>query len=211
MYTPRLFKEERPEVLVELIRENSFGVLYTSNGVQHHATHLPFMIDTSRGPQGTLIAHFARANPHWKSLSEGDSVLSVFSGPHSYISPAWYVEKETVPTWNYAAVHVTGTCKLVHEIDPLRTMVMNLVKLHETSGPEQWDYSLAEGEIEKLLPAIVGIEISVVRMDGKFKFNQNRSREDQEGVVEALSKAKNSTQRAVAELMKAQLMRSEAK
>ena len=205
MYTPRSFQVDDKETLHALMRDFNFGLVFSQGEKGAVATHLPFMIDTERGKFGTLIAHLARANPHWKSWNEETELLVVFQGPHSYISPAWYKMQDTVPTWNYAAVHVYGRPRLIHDSEQLRTIVEDLVNFQEDQIGNPWDSTKMESEVETLLKAIVGFEIPIGQMEGKFKFNQNRSREDQESVAQALSESNNSTYRGVAEIMKKNL------
>lgn len=206
MWIPRTFRNEDLLELHALLRANSFGVLFSQNGDEPWATHLPFMIDPERGEYGTLIAHMARANPHWKSWGPETRVLSVFKGPHSYISPAFYEDQVTVPTWNYAVVHAFGTPRLIEDPSGLRPMVERLTHQHE--GPDGgWDLSQAEPIIETELKAIIGFEIPIDRIEGKYKFNQNRSPKDQAGVVRHLADSPDPDQRAVAEIMASNLAR----
>ncbi len=205
MYTPRSFRVEDLPALHALIREHSFGILVSQEGDRPLATHLPFMVDPDRGPNGTLLAHMARANPHWKGWSESTTVMAIFQGPHAYVSPAWYVDQETVPTWNYAVVHAYGTPRLIHDPVELRPMVEALVETHEPAAGKVWDRTLMESVMGVELQAIVGFEIPIDRIEGKFKFNQNRSREDQAGVAEALERSDDPVGRAVAAIMRANL------
>lgn len=208
MYTPRSFKNDDSETLHAMIRAYNFGLLVSHDDAGPTATHLPFMIDSARGENGTLIAHMARANPHWKAWTEDTVLLAVFQGPHTYISPAWYVEQETVPTWNYAAVHAYGRPQLIHDTDRLKDMVVALVDIQEAQIGRPWDTAKMEGSMETDLKAIVGIEMPIDRLEGKYKFNQNRSVDDQASVVQALGGADDPMQRAVADIMKNNLDRA---
>ena len=205
MWTPRTFRVDDLPTLHALIREHSFGLLVSQSEGRPLGTHLPFMIDPDRGPHGTLIAHMARANPHWKSWSEGTVVMAVFQGAHAYISPEWYKQKETVPTWNYATVHAYGVPRLIHDPDALRPMVEALVDLHETQAASNWDRGQMEAVMGVELQAIVGFEIPIDQIQGKYKFNQNRSAEDQSGVADALERSPNAIDRAVAAIMRENL------
>lgn len=187
MYIPSSFKEDNSDILFELIRTYSFGILFSQHEGKPEATHLPFMVDVERGNSGILIAHFAKANKHWRTLNENQEVLCVFQGPHTYISPSWYKNRETVPTWNYATVHVYGKPRLIHDIEELREMVSQLTHIHESTIKSNWSLQEGEKTMDTELKAIVGIEIDIKRMEGKFKFNQNRSIEDQKGVIENLN------------------------
>jgi transcriptional regulator len=163
------------------------------------------MIDAGRGPHGTLIAHMARANPHWRAFERAAPSLVVFVGPHAYVSPAWYHHQETVPTWNYAVVHATGTPRIVTDDPAMRRMVLRLVDEHEAPLGHPWETEKAEAVMDVEMKAIVGFEIPIDRIEGKFKLNQNRAREDQEGVVRALEGSEDPGAREVARLMRARL------
>jgi transcriptional regulator len=205
MYNPRSYRNENRDELFALIRRYNFGTLFTHRDGDSFATHLPFMVDTERGANGTLVAHMARANPHWRAFEGAAPSLAVFLGPHAYISPAWYEEQETVPTWNYAVVHATGTPRLVTDERALRVMVMRLVDVHEAPLGRPWDLRKAEAAMETEIEGIVGFEIPIDRLEGKFKLNQNRARADQEGVVRALESSTDPTEREVARLMRENL------
>lgn len=209
MYNPRSYRNESVSELHDFIRRHNFAALFTHNNGTSHSTHLPFMIDAERGPLGTLVAHMARANPHWRAFANAPPSLVVFAGPHAYISPAWYREQETVPTWNYTLVHATGNVRLVEDPKELREMVMRLVALHEGPLGNPWDLRKAEAVIETELKGIVGFEIPVDTLEGKFKLNQNRSVEDREGVVRALEGSSHPDEREIARLMREQLNASD--
>jgi len=197
MYTPKSFAEDNIEVLHDLIRNYNFAILFSGRT----ATHLPFMLDTERGDYGTLITHMARANSHWKQLAADEEVLIVFQGAHCYISPQYYPSGSVIPTWNYAAVHAYGEPKLIHEPEPLQKLVLALVEFHEGKLFDD----MSDAFTNNRLQAIVGIEIPISRIEGKFKFNQNKSLEDQKGVIAALENSQDSQERAVAEIMKRNL------
>ena len=207
MYNPRSYRNENlPELHAFMLRYN-FAVLFTHQNGQSFSTHLPFMVDPARGPNGTLVAHMARANPHWRAFAGAAPSLVVFTGPHAYISPAWYREQETVPTWNYAVVHAEGTPRLVDDRAALRAMVMRLVAQHESPLGHPWDVAKAEPVMESELSGIMGFEIPIDRIAGKFKLNQNRSVEDRQGVVDALEQSSHPDEREIARLMRDQLER----
>jgi transcriptional regulator len=206
MYTPRSFRVEDRSVLHALIREHSFGILTSQDGGRPVATHRPFMLEPDRGgPNGTLIAHMARANPQWKSWTPETVVLAVFQGAHTYVSPGWYESQETVPTWNYAAVHVYGRPRLIHDPDELRPLVTRLMELHEAHAQSGWDPKLMEPVMAAELRAIVGFEIPIDAVGGKLKFNQNRSQADQRRVIERLEGSPDPLGRASADIMRRNL------
>lgn len=207
MFTPRSFREEDPAVLHDLVRQHSFATLFCATDEGPMATHLPFEFHPDPAPGGTLVAHMARANPHWRSLERGPEVLVSFLGPHNYVSPSWYADPVTVPTWNYAAVHVWGVPRLFHDADLLREHVLRLTTHYEALVDPPWDPRHAEPVMEVELKAIVGIEIPVQRIVGKFKFNQNRSRADQQGVAVALERTDDPMHREAAAIMRRHLKR----
>ena len=196
MYVPDAFRVDDPAVLHAFMRQYSFATLVTA-GDPPVATHLPLMLNDAPAPHGSLLGHVARANVQWQTLTTS-RVLAVFSGPHAYVSPTAYGADFAVPTWNYAAVHATGTVRLL-ERDELRAGLDGLVERHEGSGwTMDWDDARADG----MLAAIVGFELVIDRLEGKFKLNQNRPAADREGVIAALQASPHEWERAVADLMR---------
>jgi len=202
MYTPAPFAEERPEVIARLIAEHPFGVLFTCGADGPQASHLPFLLDETRGPQGTLIGHLARANAHWQALDGRAEALVVFNGPHGYVSPRWYRRKPAVPTWNYAAVHVHGRPRLIYDAPSLRAILTALVDRFE-DGAERWGMdSVPETFLSGLQRAIIGVEIEVTRIEAKLKLSQNRGEDDRAGVVAALLDSPIDGDRALGRMMR---------
>ena len=204
MYLPAHFTESNPDQLEALIQENSFGVLVSVHEGLPVASHLPLLYDRHAGAHGRLIGHMARSNSQWKSLADGQTVLAVFQGPHAYISPSWY-ESPGVPTWNYAVAHLYGKAALVEERDALEGIVRRLTAFHEHGDREAGAPGVSSEMWSRLLGMIVGFEIEVTEIQGKFKLNQNRSREDQRRVVEALGRGGSQSATALARLMAANL------
>lgn len=203
MYTPSSFKEENPDILFDLIEEHNFGIIFSQHEDHPEATHLPFLVHREKGKHGTLIAHFAKANKHWKKIDESKDVLVVFQGPHSYISPAWYVNRAEVPTWNYATVHVFGKPKIIEDVAELNKMVKELTYFHENQENTGWKLNeVPEKDYNTDLKAIVGLEIVISKIEGKFKFNQNKSDKDQESVI---AKMEDSGRKDISEIMKRNL------
>ncbi len=207
VYNPRSYRNESISELHEFIRRYNFAALFTHKDGESLVTHLPFMIDPERGSLGTLVAHMARANPHWRAFEGAPPSLVVFSGPHAYISPAWYQEQETVPTWNYTVVHASGNVHTIDDPAALRAMVLRLVHQHEAPLGNPWDLRKAETVMDAELQGIVGFEIPIDRLEGKFKLNQNRSVGDREGVIRALEASSHPDEREIARLMRGQLDR----
>jgi transcriptional regulator len=205
MYTPDAFRVAKLPRLHELMRRYPFALLLTEHDGSIEATHLPFMVDTEQGPHGTLLAHMARANPHWRLFDGTRHASVIFTGAHAYISPSWYESPITVPTWNYAVVHAHGRPMIMEDQTRVRAMLERLVTEHEAYVDPPWSMAQAGGYVDQQLDYIVGFEIGIEHLEGKFKLNQNRSRTDQEGVIGALSGSDDPLKREVAELMQAQL------
>jgi len=206
MYTPSSFRVSDHLTISRFIKAHNFGVLFSHHGETPEATHLPFMVETHGNNIKKLIAHFAKANKQWRRIDESKEVLVVFQGPHAYITPSWYEQRETVPTWNYAAVHVRGKAKIIHQKDRLRQMVEELTHFHEQQVDSDWDLQEAASIMETELKAITGIEISVKEIEAKFKFNQNRSEQDQRCVIDHLRKHQgDKSLQDVAEIMEENL------
>jgi transcriptional regulator len=189
MYLPKHFEETRVEVLHELIRAHPLGTLVTQTPDGLDANHIPFEIDSEPAPFGTLRGHVARANSLTGSV-EGPA-LAIFQGPDSYISPSWYPTKQetgkVVPTWNYVVVHAHGPVRMIDDRNWLRQFVERLTNRHETSRRTPWKVTDAPAQyIEAQLSAIVGLEMPVARLIGKWKLSQNRPANDQEAVAEGL-------------------------
>jgi transcriptional regulator len=157
-----------------------------------------------RLPNGSikLLGHLARRNPQWVHFRGNQSVLAIFNGPHSYITPSWYVSGRDVPTWNYAVVHASGPVKLIEDFDGLTDILKKMTARFE-SGPRRWEFELPDDltDASALTSAIVGFELLAEKIDAKFKLSQNRSKEDQQGVVEGLSERTDEMSRMVRSLM----------
>lgn len=204
MYIPPAFAEHDLMKLHDFIQQHSFGLLVSQVGEEPFATHLPLLLERFAGPQGELVGHVARANRQWESL-DGQTVLAVFSGPHAYISPAWYEAENVVPTWNYTAVHVYGRVRLVEDPDSLFEIVQSTTVAYEKSRPTPWAVGGRDTFMERLLAMIVGFRIEIERIEGKWKLSQNHPAERRQKVIRALREAGGETARAVADAMLASL------
>lgn len=209
MYVPKFNREDDPRALAEVMRRHSFALVVSAdeNGVPT-ATHMPVAHDPERGPHGTLISHIARANPQWQQFQGEREIMVVFSGPHAYISPTWYAQPGSVPTWNYVAVHAYGVPKVIEDRKRLRQMLDELVSTYEKVRPEPYEPDWSAPRIENLLGAIVGFELEITRLEGKSKMSQNKTEQDRLGVIRALEASQRSEDQAVAEIMRAQLSSS---
>ena len=199
MYIPKAFREDDIKTIHTFIREYSFATLITQHEGVPFATHLPFMLDAERGPNGTLLAHMARANPQWHDFASAQEVLVIFQGPHAYISPSWYEVELSVPTWNYAVVHVYGLPRLIEDGEELYKLLKTLIQTHEAHFEKPWQFQLSEDYLQKMMRGIVGFEIEITRLEGKFKLSQNRTETERENVITALQESKDTL--VVAELM----------
>jgi len=191
MYVPSHFEESRREVLHELMRAHPLGILITHSAEGLDANHLPFELDATLGEQGVLRAHVARNNPIWQSIVNGDEVLIVFRAQDAYISPNWYPSKheshKQVPTWNYQVVHAHGRITLHDDEQYVRGLVARLTRTHEANEPQPWKMGDAPPDyINTMLKSIVGLEVDITRLVGKFKLSQNREVRDRVSVGQTL-------------------------
>ena len=185
MYVPQHFAGD-PAAIDEIVAAHDFALLVTPGAQGPEATHLPLLLDRSRGPQGTLLGHLARANPHAEALG-GREALAVFSGPHGYVSPRWYGAAPAVPTWNYVAVHVHGRARVVRDKARLVELVDALSRRYEGDGT--WSVAgLPERFLAGMVEGIVGLEIDIERIDAKFKLSQNRPPADRRNVIAELER-----------------------
>jgi len=195
MYLPAHFEESRPEELHRVITEYPLGALIVRGPDGLDANHLPFELHPERGERGHLLAHVARANPVWKEAKEGDEVLVIFRAADAYVSPNWYPSKHEfhrlVPTWNYQAVHVHGTLGIRDDERFVRGVVARLTRVNEkrTGAEKPWKMTDSPAEyIDRMLASIVGLEIAITRMVGKWKLSQNREERDRVGAAEELGR-----------------------
>jgi transcriptional regulator len=204
MYIPPHFAEQRLEVLTQLIHERPLGTLVTLGSTGLNANHLPFELSPEPAPSGTLRGHVARANPVWRDFVKEVDALVIFHGPSTYVSPAWYPTKdssgEVVPTYNYLAVHAYGPLRVIDDAAWLRPLVGRLTDRFEAQRAQPWQVGDAPADfIDKQLQAIVGIEIPVAKLLGKWKVSQNRPAIDRAGVARELTKATDADSLAIAD------------
>lgn len=186
MYVPPHFRIEDTQLLADFIARHSFGTLITDLDGSPFATHIPFLFEPPGDGCGRLYGHIARSNPQRESLEAGCRALAVFTGPHAYISPAWYRSSPAVPTWNYMAAHVYGAIRAVG-MERLLEILRSTVVFYEQSQRQPWQFeSLPAEYVEKMARAVIGFEIQIEAIEGKFKLSQNRSREDIESAVQRL-------------------------
>jgi transcriptional regulator len=188
MYQPPAFREDRLDVQHELIRAHPLGLLITAGPAGLLANPFPFLLDADGTPFGTLRLHIARANPHWREFDAIDECLVLFQGPQDYVTPSWYATKretgKVVPTWNYVMVHVWGRPRVVNDAVWLRRQLDDLTASREAKREAPWKVDDAPADfVAQQMRAIVGIEIPISRIEGKWKMSQNRPEADRAGVI----------------------------
>lgn len=206
MYQPSRHREDELEKQHSLIVAHPLGLLVTNGSEGLTANPVPFRLHPSLSKFGVLRAHIARANPLWRDGTSLREALVVFQGVDAYISPSWYATKrengKVVPTWNYVSVHVHGPIQVIADPDWLRRQIHDLTAVHESSRPAPWSVDDAPAEfIDQMLPAIIGIEIEISRIEGKLKVSQNRAPEDRAGVAAGLRAAGDGRSLAMAALV----------
>ena len=186
LYTPAPFATDDRAAIARLMHEHPFATLVTPAAPEPMVSHLPLLLLADCQPHGTLIGHFARANPQWQHAGDVQSI-AVFHGPHAYISPSWYVDLERmVPTWNYASVHAHGTLEIIDNAAEAQGIMDALVQRFEATRAAPWKFKREERERDALMGAIVPFRMHIRRIDAKFKLSQNRSRDDRARVINAL-------------------------
>ncbi|HTN95059.1 MAG TPA: FMN-binding negative transcriptional regulator [Gallionella sp.] len=202
MYTPKHFEEPRIEVLHELMRARPLATLVTLTSGGLNANHVPLHLADTPAPFGTLRGHVARANPVWRDFAKDVEALAMFHGPDCYITPSWYATKQetgkVVPTWNYAVVHAYGTLRIIDDAVWVRAQIEALTAHNEAGFARPWSVSDAPHEYtEKRIGAIIGFEIVITKLTGKWKVSQNQPAQNQASVIEGLN---NSGLRDAAEM-----------
>jgi transcriptional regulator len=202
VYIPEHFRVRDHADAIAFMQANPFVILVSTAEGLPFASHVPVKTRET-GEHLTIRGHFAKANPHWRYLEQQSQCLTIFHGPHSYISPSLYTNRESVPTWNYGAVHVYGNLRLFTSPDDLQGMLHELMGLFEPAYADQWA-SLDEDYRQKMLSHIVGFEITATRIEAKFKLSQNRTREEQANVIASLAKADDTAVSGVSRMMQDQ-------
>jgi transcriptional regulator len=191
MYLPSHFAEPRVDVLHESIRQAGLATLVTTGPGGLDAVHLPLLLEPSPEPLGRLVGHIARANPQWQAAPPESDALAIFLGPDAYVTPSWYATKretgQVVPTWNYLAIHAHGRLRYFHDGERLLALVTRLTDRHEQPRPAPWKVADAPADyLGSMLKLIVGVEVTLTRLEGKWKASQNRNEADRRGVAEGL-------------------------
>jgi transcriptional regulator len=201
VYIPEHFRVRDQSDVVAFMRAHPFAILISS-GAEPFATHLPLFVREEE-EKIVLRGHVAKANPHWRYLEQQPACLTIFHGPHAHIPASLYAARESVPTWNYGAVHIYGKAHVFSTPEELQVMLHELMDIFEPAYAAQWA-GLSEAYRDRMLSHIVGFEIAATTIEAKFKLTQNRTREDQASVIASLEKADDSSASGVARLMKQQ-------
>jgi transcriptional regulator len=202
VYIPEYFRLRNHADAVAFMRSNPFAILISSTDAGPFATHLPLFVKAEEN-NVVVRGHVATANPHWRYLEQQAQCLTIFHGAHSYISPSNYAARESVPTWNYGAVHLYGNARVFSSPQELLGMLHELMGTFDPEYASQWA-SLDEAYRERMLRQIVGFEIEVTKIEAKFKLGQNRSREDQANMIASLGNSEDTAVSALSRLMREQ-------
>ena len=198
MYVPKHFEERDPDILSALMRQFNFALLVTARNGVPVGTHVPLHVDDD-GKNGRLFGHLARANDHWQDFDGEREAMAVFQGPHSYISPNWYVSGEQVPTWNYATIHAYGKPRVMQDPGEVADILWRLVGDNENEATGNWSMDkLSKGKLTAKLRSIIAFEMPIGRLEGKFKMSQNRKAEDAQGAANGVRAASGADADAVA-------------
>lgn len=212
MYVPPLHRPDDDDALRRLIDAHPLGAWVCAGDQGLLANHVPFLLDRSRGRHGTLLGHVARGNPAWRALGPATPSVVMFRGPQAYITPGWYPGKaahgEVVPTWNYVVAHAHGVARAVHDHDALRDLLSRLTDTHEARESAPWRIDDAPAAyIDRLLGGVIGIEIPIDRLEGKFKASQDEATDDRWGTVDGLRARASGDDDAMAAIVRATLER----
>ena len=206
MYRPNAYREDRIDVMQSFIAAHPFAAIATPSHDGVLVDHAPLVLLPDEGPNGTLIGHLARANPHWKQLGAASTSVAIFQGSNAYVTPSWYPNKhetgKDVPTWNYVAVHAHGTIETFDDPDALLDMLERLTSRHEAGRTDPWHVADAPPDyIRQQLRGIVGLRMRIERLEGKWKLSQNREARDRAGAKAGLAASPAHGDREVAALM----------
>lgn len=200
MYLPAPFREQDVESLLQIIRSYPFATVVTHAEGKPFVNHLPIIAELRASGEIVLSGHMAKKNPQWRHFNDSETLV-VFNGPHAYITPQWYKGPLNVPTWNYAVVHASGNAIPIEGSDGIEEILKKSVEEFERHEPSPWQFDLPEAFKAEMVQAIVGFEIKVSRIEGKFKLSQNREPEDRAGVLAGLKTRKDEMSLKTLELM----------
>ena len=199
MYIPDIYKNENQEDIIDFLQKNSFGILVNQTNGKLWATHIPLELDTNKNGKQVLYGHISKENPQWESFADNDKILAIFTGPHSYISPSWY-DHENVPTWNYIAVHIYGTIKII-EGEAVIESLKKLVDKYEQNSESPVRVEDLSKKTMMQTRGIVAFEIEIEEIQAKHKLSQNRDEKNYDNIITELKKTENPQATAVANEM----------
>ena len=200
MYIPNHYKNENIKEVKDFLIKNSFGILLNQNKGRISGTHIPMELDTDKNGKDILSGHISKANPQWNNFNDKEEVLAIFNGPHSYVSSSWY-KKENVPTWNYIAVHIYGTIKII-EGDELLSSLKKLVDKYESNSENPVSVENLSEKSLKQINGIIGFNIHINEIQATYKLSQNRDDSDYHNVIKKLDKTKDSGSMEIAKEMR---------
>jgi len=202
MYIPKGFEVEDLPTLHDFMERNSFAVLFGTLDGAPFATHLPLLVDRDRGPNGTIVGHVARANPHGGIFDAKTPALAIFTGPHAYVSPSWYNRPNVVPTWLYTAVHAYGTPRATEDQNVVHALLERMVKLYESGFERPWQLSSQPASyLDTMRRGVIAFEMPIERVEGKYKLNQIKNEADRRGTIAGLQSTDDAMAHEVADLM----------
>lgn len=207
MYIPKHFQDSDQQSLFNTIQQIQTANLITQHPTGLTATFLPLYLEEAEGQQGILYGHIAKANSQWQQTFNNTEALAIFTGPDAYITPSWYPSKKIhhkeVPTWNYIAVHVYGTIEFIEDTNTLLNIVTKLTNANEKNRQQPWQITDAPQDyIQAMLKAIIGVKITISKIEGKRKLSQNKTPENQQGVIQGLTSSDKASDKELAKLMK---------
>ncbi|MFK5959669.1 MAG: FMN-binding negative transcriptional regulator [Lutibacter sp.] len=200
MYTPNSYKNEDFKEIKSFITKNSFGILINQNNGKLTGTHIPLVLDINKNGENILTGHISKVNPQWKNFNDDDEVLVIFSGPHSYISSSWY-EQENVPTWNYIAVHIYGSIKII-EGEELLNSLKKLVNKYEKGSENPIRIETMSEKNLKQINGIIGFNIKINDIQATYKLSQNRKEPDYDTIIHKLENTTSPNSIEIAKQMK---------
>ncbi len=200
MYTPAYYKDDNIENVLDFVEKNSFGILISQSNSKFLATHIPLELDKNENGQPILVGHISKANPQWKNFINDSDVLTIFNGPHSYISSSWY-DHENVPTWNYIAVHIYGKVKII-EGEKLIASLTKLVDKYEKQSEKPASVgTMSEKFFNKQIKGIVGFEIEITEIQSAYKLSQNKDDKNHTNITTELRKSSDENSHLIANEM----------
>ncbi|POY38293.1 protease [Solitalea longa] len=201
MYSPKNYRNDNTEEIYEFVRQNSFGIMVSQVDNRPWATHIPLYLNVDDKGKTTLSGHISKVNPQWKEFNAEEEVLVIFQGAHTYISPSWY-DHENVPTWNYLAVHVYGTVKLI-EGDELYDSLSKLVDKYEVNSQNPVSvHSMSQEMVRKEMKGIIGFEIEIKEIQATYKLSQNRNKHNHSLIIDQLEKKSDENACQIAQEMR---------